>query len=142
MGHRLACRDARQHPDLTARNPASGRSHALFLGLLGLDGVLVAVLGAFFLPAYLGQMPFPISALAVGLANLALVWAAAQRVTGRQVLVPLLTFLLTIVVFTFGGPGNDVVFGGPGVLAAGPLLLIALGCAPAMWWLWRRGAWN
>lgn len=142
MGDRLAGRHAGQHPDLSTRPLAAAQAgpfRTLILTLLALDGVLVGILGAFFLPVYLGRIPFPIAAVVAGLANLALVWAASQWATGRMVMLPLMTFMATVVVFLFGGPGSDAVFGGTGVLAAGPLLLIVLGCGPALWWLWRGG---
>lgn len=149
MGRRVAGRTARQHPDLTATTP---RAHvredpgatdpairAVVLALLAVDGVISAVAGALLLPAHLGTVPFPVSALISGLVNAALVWAAMGWTdSNRLAALPLFTWLLTIAALTLGGPGGDIVFGGRGILAYGALLLIALGTLPAAWLLWRR----
>ena len=78
MGDRVACRTARQHPDLTPLRP-------VVLTLLAIDGVLSAVAAAFFLPLRIGSVPFPISALISGLVNAALVWAALQWTTAPRI---------------------------------------------------------
>jgi hypothetical protein len=109
------------------------------LALLGLDGVLSALMAVFFFPLRLGAVPFPISALVSGLLNAALVWAALKWTTSpRLAALPLWTWLATVVVFTFGGPGDDVVFGGTGVMAFGSVLLIVVGAAPPAWLLMRH----
>jgi hypothetical protein len=101
--------------------------------------VLSAVAAAFFLPLRIGSMPFPISALLSGLVNAALVWAALQWTSSPRVAaVPLWCWLLTVAGLTFGGPGDDIVFGGSGVLAYGALLLIGLGTLPPAAVLWRH----
>jgi len=41
---------------------------------------------------------------------------------------------------TLGGPGGDIVFGGPGVMAYSALLFLVVGAGPAGWLLWRRDA--
>jgi hypothetical protein len=38
-----------------------------------------------------------------------------------------------------GGPGDDVILGGKGLMAYAALVLIVLGVAPPVWVLWRRG---
>ncbi|EHB49955.1 hypothetical protein MycrhDRAFT_5342 [Mycolicibacterium rhodesiae JS60] len=112
---------------------------AVVLALLAVDGVLSAVAGALLLPFYLGAVPFPISALVSGLVNLALVWAAAYwTVSARLAALPLLTWLITVAALTLGGPGGDIVFGGPGVMAYSVLVFLALGAGPPAWFLWRR----
>ena len=64
------------------------------LTLLAVDGVISAVLAAFFLPLRLGSVPFPISALISGLLNAALVWAALQWTSSpRLAALPLWTWL-------------------------------------------------
>jgi hypothetical protein len=132
VGHRVACLTARQHPDLTPFRPA-------VLTLLAIDGVLSAVAAAFFLPLRIGSVPFPISALLSGLLNAALVWAALQWTPSPRVAaLPLWTWLLTVAGLTFGGPGNDIVFGGVGLLEYAPLLLIVLGALPPAALLWRH----
>ena len=108
------------------------------LTLLAIDGVLCAILASFFLPTYLGTVPFPVSALIAGLVNAALVWAALHWTSSpRAAALPLLTWLLTVAVLSLGGPGDDIVFGGPGLMAYGALLLIALGTLPPAAVLWR-----
>lgn len=149
MGGRLAGVAARQHPNLTvtkrsvevtedpgATDPAI---RAVLLALLAVDGVISAVAGALLLPFYLGGVPFPVSALVIGLVNLALVWAAAHWTeSARLAALPLLTWLVTVAVLTLGGPGGDIVFGGPGLMAYSVLFFLALGATPAAFFLWRR----
>jgi hypothetical protein len=132
VGDRVACFIARQHPDLTQLRPA-------VLTLLAIDGVLSAVAAAFFLPLRLGSVPFPISALLSGLVNAALVWAALQWTSAPRVAaLPLWCWLLTVAGLTFGGPGDDIVFGGAGIMEYAPLLLIVLGALPPAALLWRH----
>lgn len=109
------------------------------LTLLALDGLIVGISSALFLPEYLGRVPFPVSALVAGGMNLALVWAAGQYTSGRAAALPLGTFLLTVAALSLGGPGGDVVFGGDGFLGVEALLLVVLGSGPALWWLLSRG---
>ena len=132
MGARVAHRNSRQHPNLIQSRP-------VVLTLLGIDGVLSAVAGAFFLPLRIGSVPFPISALISGLLNAALVWAALQWTSSpRLAAVPLWCWLLAVAGLTFGGPGEDIVFGGVGPMEYAPLLLMVLGALPPALVLWRR----
>jgi hypothetical protein len=132
VGDRVACLAARQHPDLTPLRP-------FVLALLALDGVLSAVAAAFFLPLRIGSVPFPISALLSGLVNAGLVWAALQLTSSPRVAaLPLWCWLLTVAGLTFGGPGDDIVFGGVGIMEYAPLLLIVLGALPPAALLWRH----
>jgi hypothetical protein len=132
VGGRVPRRIARQHPDLTSLRPA-------VLALLAIDGVLSAVAAAFFLPLRIGSVPFPISALLSGLVNAALVWAALQWTsTPRVAALPLWCWLLTVAGLTFGGPGDDIVFGGVGIMEYAPLVLIVLGALPPALLLWRH----
>jgi hypothetical protein len=109
------------------------------LTLLAVDGVLSAVAAAFLLPARIGSVPFPISALVSGLVNAALVWAALQWTSSsRLAALPLWCWLLTVGGLTLGGPGDDIVFGGVGLTEYAPLLLIVLGAVPPAVVLWRR----
>lgn len=111
------------------------------LFLLGLDGVLSALMAVFFLPLRLGSVPIPISALLSGLLNVALVWAALQWTSApRLAALPVWTWLATVLLCTFGGPGDDIIFGGVGLMEYGPLLLIALGALPPAWLVMRRSA--
>ncbi len=87
----------------------------------------------------IGSVPFPISALVSGVVNSALVWAALQwTASPRVAALPLWCWLLTVAVLTFGGPGNDIVFGGVGVMEYAPLLLIVVGALPPAALLWRH----
>jgi hypothetical protein len=132
VGDRVARLIARQHPDLTPLRP-------VVLTLLAIDGVLSAVAAAFFLPLRIGSVPFPISALLSGLVNAALVWAALQWAsTPRVAALPLWCWLLTVAGLTFGGPGDDIVFGGVGIMEYAPLVLIVLGALPPAALLWRH----
>lgn len=107
--------------------------------LLAVDGVLSALAGALLLPFYLNSTPLPLSALVSGLVNAALVWAAEAWTTSpRTAAVPLWTWLSTVAVLSLGGPGGDVVLGGAGPMAYGPLLLIVFGVLPPMLVLLRR----
>jgi hypothetical protein len=84
-------------------------------------------------------VPFPISALLSGLVNAALVWAALQWTSApRLAALPLWCWLLTVAALTFGGPGDDIVFGGVGIMEYAALLLIVLGSLPPALVLWRH----
>ena len=101
--------------------------------------MLSAVAAAFFLPIRIGSVPFPISALLSGLVNAALVWAALHWSSNPRVAaLPLWSWLLTVAGLTFGGPGDDIVFGGVGVMEYAPLALIVLGALPPACVLWRH----
>jgi len=111
----------------------------LLLALLGADGVLSALVAVFFLPLRVGSVPFPVSALLSGAVNALLVWVALQwTASPRLAALPLWTWLLTVVVFAFGGPGEDIMFGGTGIMEVGPIILIALGALPPAWVLMRH----
>ncbi|MEV3902184.1 hypothetical protein AB0K11_07635 [Mycobacterium sp. NPDC050551] len=112
---------------------------ALVLAVLAVDGVVCAALGALFLPLRFGAVPFPISAIAAGAVNAGLVWAATYWTEStRMAATPLWTWLLTVAALTLGGPGGDIVFGGPGVMAYAVLLYLAVGTAAPVWVLWRH----
>lgn len=92
----------------------------------------------FFLPLRIGPVPFPISALLSGVINAALVWAGLQWTpVPRLGALPLWTWLATVLLFSVVGPGDDIVFGGAGIMKFGPVLLVALGTLPAAWVLMR-----
>ncbi|MGE2836394.1 hypothetical protein [Mycobacterium sp. SMC-4] len=140
MGRRIAGVPARQHSDLTPPTaPPADRLRGLVLFLLGLDGVLSALMAVFFLPLRVGTVPLPISALLAGVLNTALVWAAMHWTTSARLsALPLWTWLATVLLCTFGGPGDDIVLGGVGLMEYSPLLLIALGALPPAWLVMRR----
>lgn len=64
----------------------------------------------------------------------ALHWTKSARVAA----LPLWTWLLTVAAMSLGGPGDDRIFDGSGVMAYGALLLITLGVVPPAWVLWRH----
>jgi hypothetical protein len=153
VGYRLDTLPSRQRSDLTETKPriasiedAGATDPAIrvvVLALFAVDGILSALAGALLLPFYIGSIPFPISGLISGLVNAALVWAAGRWTTSPRVAaLPLWTWLLTVAVMSIGGPGDDVIFGGQGLMAYGALLLVVLGVAPPVWVLWRRSHHN
>ncbi|MGH3968169.1 MAG: hypothetical protein ACRDTV_08680 [Mycobacterium sp.] len=150
MGHRLDHVEYRQRPDLIETKPRAAQVEdtgatdpairGVVLTLLAVDGVLSALTGALLLPFYIGSVPFPISGLISGLLNGALVWAAGRWTNSpRLAALPLWTWLLTVGVVSMGGPGDDIILGGQGLMAYGALVLIVLGVVPPVWVLWRRG---
>jgi len=148
VGDRLDPLPDRQRSDLTETTPrlapvddggaADPAVRFVILALLAVDGVLSAVAGALLLPSYIGSVPFPVSGLISGLLNAALVWAAGKWTSSSRVAaLPLWTWLLTIAVISMGGPADDVILGGRGLMAYGALLLVVLGVAPPAWVMWR-----
>ena len=123
----------------------------VILVLLAVDGVISAVLGAFFVQIHLGSVPFPVSALLSGLLNASLVWVGLQWTeSGRVAAVALWTWLLTVAVMMswgegglpaawFGGFFADTVFGGPGFDQYSPLVLLLFGIVPPAYLLLHRG---
>ncbi len=125
----------------TGRGVTDPAARAVVLTLLAVDGVLCAVVTALLLPTYIGATPFPVSAVIGGFVNALLVWAAKPWTTSaRLAALPLWTWLLTVAAMTLGGPGDDIIIGGRGVMAYGALLLIAMGAVPPVWVLWQRQA--
>jgi hypothetical protein len=125
----------RRTDDTGATNPAV---RIVVLTLLAVDGAISAVGGALLLPSYIGSIPFPVSALISGLLNAALVWAAGRWTpSARLAALPLWTWLLTLLLMYLPGPGGDVIFGGRGVMAYSPLLLLAMGIVPPLVMLYR-----
>jgi hypothetical protein len=153
VGYRLDTLPSRQRSDLTETKPrvasiedpgaTDPAIRVVALALFAVDGILSALAGALLLPFYIGSIPFPISGLISGLVNAALVWAAGRWTTSPRVAaLPLWTWLLTVAVMSIGGPGDDVILGGQGLMAYGALLLVVLGVAPPVWVLWRRSHHN
>ncbi|AIY47830.2 hypothetical protein MFORT_05989 [Mycolicibacterium fortuitum subsp. fortuitum DSM 46621 = ATCC 6841 = JCM 6387] len=111
----------------------------IVLALLAVDGIISAVVGALLLPTFIGPIPFPVSALAAGAVNTALVWAAMYWTDSMRIAaLPLWTWLAAVVVMIFGGPGGDIIFAGPGLMAYGSLIFIAAGALPPVAMLRRR----
>lgn len=116
---------------MTVAEPGAVTGRAM-LGILTLDGVLSALAGALLLPLYLGPVPVPVSAVLSGLVNAALVWAASQWTESRRLAaLPLWAWLATVTALTLGGPGGDIVFGGPGIMGFSVLIFLLLGALPA-----------
>jgi hypothetical protein len=150
VGYRLHSVQRRQRPDLTETKPRAASVEdagatdpairVVVLALLAVDGVLSALAGALLLPVYIGTIPFPISGLISGLVNAALVWAAGRWTrSARVAALPLWTWLLTVAVISMGGPGDDIILGGSGLMAYGALVLIVFGVIPPVLMMWRRG---
>lgn len=97
------------------------------VAVLVLDGFLSGILSVMFLPAYLGSVQFPISALIGGIANVALIFAA-RKVTDSALAIasPLIAWFLAILLAMFGGPGGDVLL----LADWRTLLLIVAGAGP------------
>ncbi|UYP20039.1 hypothetical protein OED52_05695 [Rhodococcus sp. Z13] len=79
------------------------------VALLVLDGALCALLSVFFLGLYIGGVPFPVTLVLSGIANLLLVMAVRTE-TGslRPAVLPLVAWAVMFFVCLFGGPGGDV----------------------------------
>ncbi|WP_068274247.1 hypothetical protein [Aldersonia kunmingensis] len=104
------------------------------LGVLVFDGFLSAVIGVLFLPSYIGAIPFPISAVASGIVNVALVFGA-RSITGptRRAGWPLIGWCFGFLLCTFGGPGGDIVL----PQSWQSLLMLAFGLGPAGYLVFR-----
>ncbi|MBA8822926.1 hypothetical protein FHX42_000255 [Saccharopolyspora lacisalsi] len=79
------------------------------IGALLLDAVLLAILELLFLPSYIGQVQFPITA-AVAAVTTPLLVSQAARLSSRPgvVAAPLIVWFVTLFVFGAFGPGGDV----------------------------------
>lgn len=143
MGARVVGSGTGQHSDLTSSEPAAPAAAFLVLTLLAIDGALCAVTAALLLPSYIGGIPFPVSAVVGGLLNAVLVWAGLHWTSSlRLAALPLWTWLLTVALMSFSGPGDDFIFAGHGVMAYGVLLMVVAGSAPPaalLWWRKYRG---
>lgn len=79
------------------------------IGVLLLDAVLLAIVELLFLPAYLGDVQFPITTAVAAVTTPLLVSEAARWSPHRSVaLAPLLVWFATVFVFGVFGPGGDV----------------------------------
>ena len=135
MGGRFDHIGARQHPDLSPPPDDTRALRAVVLSLVAVDGVISALVAAFFLSIRIGPVPLPISAPISGLLNAALVWVALQwTASPRLAALPLLTWLATVAALTFPGPGDDAVYAAQWQL----LLLIIVGAIPPLLLLYRR----
>jgi len=134
VGGRLLRVAARQHSDLSPSPDDTRALRAVVLTLLAVDGVISAILAAFFLSFRLGPIPFPLSAMISGVLNAALVWAAMRwTASPRLAALPLWSWLATVAALTFPGPGDDEVFSAQWQL----LLLIVVGGLPPALVLYR-----
>lgn len=104
----------------------------LILTLLIVDGAAVGVLSVFFLPLWLGPVPFPVSALIAGAVNVVLVRTAARH-THRMALIaaPLMAWGAIYLVFALGRIGGSGIV--PGDWRG--VLLLFVGTLPTVMWL-------
>ena len=58
-------------------------------------------------------------------------WAAGYWTDSKRLAaLPLWAWLVTVAAFTLGGPGGDIIFGGPGIMAYSVLILLLFGAMP------------
>ena len=108
----------------TVRTAGARVLDTTILAVLVLDGFLVAIVTALFLPTYLGSVAFPISAVVAAVANLALIYAARSiRDSLAVAALPLAGFGIGFLVGVTSGPGGDIVLGA----SWQTLLLLVLG---------------
>lgn len=101
----------------------------LELALLLFDAVLLALFNLWYLPLYLGSVPFPVVALLAAVVLPLLVTRAGKLFPSTIAAAsPLVVWLLVVLLVGVAGPGGDVVFG---ARMWRPLLLLALGLLPA-----------
>lgn len=83
----------------------------LLLGVAALGGAVCAVGATMYLYLYVGATPAPVSAVLFG-GLLAWISVAARRLGGEpfHAALPVIAFLVVIVAFLLGGPGNSVMF--------------------------------
>ncbi len=79
------------------------------VAVLMFDGFLCGILAVLFLPAYLGPVPFPVSALLAGAANVTLLFSA-RRVAEKPLAIasPLIGWFVAVLLCMMGGPGGDI----------------------------------
>ena len=89
-------------------SPVDAQPRRGLVALLVLDGALCALLSVFYLGLYIAGVPFPITILLAGVANLLLV-SATRAETGslRTATLPLLAWAVAFFVCLAGGPGGD-----------------------------------
>ncbi|MEU5841867.1 hypothetical protein [Rhodococcus sp. NPDC047139] len=89
-------------------SPVDAQPRRGLVALLVLDGALCALLSVFYLGLYVAGVPFPITILLAGAANLLLVMAVrAEAGSLRTATLPLLAWAVTFLVCLVGGPGGD-----------------------------------
>lgn len=117
-----------------SRTPIARVLDATILAVLVVDGFLVAIVAALFLPTYLGSVAFPISAVLAAVANVALIYAARSvRDSLAVAALPLAGFGFGFLVGVTSGPGGDVVLGATWQT----LLLLVLGVGVPAFVLYR-----
>ncbi|ASO18507.1 hypothetical protein FHR81_002915 [Actinoalloteichus hoggarensis] len=105
-----------------------GWADRVIFAVLLVDAVVIALIGMFFLPLYVGTLQMPVTALLTAVANLWLVREAARLSPRLPVVVaPLGVWLAVVVVFAMVRPGGDVVL----VDDWRSFLLLAAGSLPA-----------
>ncbi|NGP04652.1 hypothetical protein G6038_03965 [Rhodococcus sp. 14C212] len=88
--------------------PPAPKPRPGIVALLTFDGFLCALLSVFFLGLYIGTVPFPITIVLAGAANMLLVLAMrAETGSTSRAAWPLLAWIVGFVLCLAGGPGGD-----------------------------------
>ncbi|MFD5809322.1 MULTISPECIES: hypothetical protein [Rhodococcus] len=88
--------------------PPAPKPRPGIVALLTFDGFLCALLSVFFLGLYIGTVPFPITIVLAGAANMLLVMAMrAETGSASRAAWPLLAWIVGFVVCLAGGSGGD-----------------------------------
>ncbi|BDH56260.1 hypothetical protein [Tsukamurella sp. PLM1] len=88
-----------------------GTLDRVLLGVAVFGGAVCAVGATMYLHLYIGAVPVPVSAVLFG-GLLAWISVAARRLGGElfHAALPVIAFLVVIVAFLLGGPGNSVMY--------------------------------
>ncbi|MBB3036082.1 hypothetical protein [Hoyosella altamirensis] len=128
--------DAARAARLPLGDPADlARIDYIILGVLCVDGFVLGLISVFYLPSYLGGVPFPFSVFLAAVGNILLV-EAARRLGFRRSLaaLPVVGWVIAVLLAFAGGPGGDIVV--PAADARG-LFLVVGGLVPVGFWLFR-----
>ncbi|MCW4355097.1 hypothetical protein ONR57_17465 [Hoyosella sp. YIM 151337] len=107
----------------------------IIVAVLCVDGFILGLVSVFFLPSYVGGVPFPLSVFVSAVGNIVLVEAARRLGFGRAMAaVPVAAWMIAVLLAYAGGPGGDMVI--PAADARG-LFLVLGGLVPVGFWLFR-----
>ncbi len=121
----------RQRPTMSA-----SRLDPYIVGVLVIDGILLAVLSIFLLPSQLEGVPFPYAVLIAAVGNILLVEAGLRLgYTIRRAAAPIIAWTAVVLLAFLGGPGGSMLL--PGHDPRGLYLLIG-GLVPVAFWMARE----